>query len=219
MRRVACVSYATGRLLSQPQSRHRKGHINALNSRYYSLVAHVSSTEETDATDEINSILVYVCDAVRSRAQAQDPGDEDPLAGHARPISTPDRWTSRGRATETAKTVKARIMIRIMTAMKYHRSLTAWSAGLCRVGSPTVATTLALGHREELMCAAVGHVSPAAACAWISCVQHAALIRDMVIMNLTGSPFVCANSLALILARFPDERVLNCPVLWQTSVG
>lgn len=152
MRRVACVSYATGRLLSQPQSRHRKGHINALNSRYYSLVAHVSSTEETDATDEINSILVYVCDAVRSRAQAQDPGDEDPLAGHARPISTPDRWTSRGRATETAKTVKARIMIRIMTAMKYHRSLTAWSAGLCRVGSPTVATTLALGHREELMC-------------------------------------------------------------------
>ncbi|KAK7943256.1 uncharacterized protein PG986_012369 [Apiospora aurea] len=63
-RRIACVTYATGRLLTQLLPNHRKGNLHARTNCYYSFLAHGQSAH-------------WACEQVRIQAQSQDPEGND----------------------------------------------------------------------------------------------------------------------------------------------
>ncbi|KAK8084549.1 hypothetical protein PG997_005820 [Apiospora hydei] len=63
-RRLACVTYATGRLLTQLLPDHRKGNLHARTNCYYSFLAHGQSA-------------YWACEQVRIQAQSQDPEGKD----------------------------------------------------------------------------------------------------------------------------------------------
>ncbi|KAK8131030.1 hypothetical protein PG984_007468 [Apiospora sp. TS-2023a] len=63
-RRLGCVAYATGRLLTQLLPITRKGNLHARTTRYYSFLAH-------------NQDANYACMQVQIEAQSQDPNEKD----------------------------------------------------------------------------------------------------------------------------------------------
>ncbi|KAK7931950.1 hypothetical protein PG985_002662 [Apiospora marii] len=67
-RRLGCIVYATGRLLTQLLPSSRKGNLHSRMNRYYSFLAH---GEDAD----------FACMQVQILAQSQDPKEEDPGFG------------------------------------------------------------------------------------------------------------------------------------------